>query len=122
MNKFISKMSMNDINEYMKEALKNEQVNLFKLFVMKEKNTKLSVTISPDPKYVGRYHGLHPIFSESYLRKILFDPSYDLSCLEMFWKNIYALQGQDSMKLFDIITENNGDESFKNLSELECIF
>ena len=58
MNSSFTKYSLQDINKDLNEMLKEDNINVFKVFALKDES-KLSVTLSPLPEFKDQYHGLH---------------------------------------------------------------
>lgn len=119
MKKIFSNLSIDDINQYLAKALRDKPVNVFKLFLIKEKGTKLSVTVAPRSEYLGRYHGLHPEFSEEALKCFLFKKQMIDS--NSFWEAIFDLKRSDGSELMDLIMSKDTSDSFGDLSFLKRI-
>ena len=112
-----SNYSMDKFNNELNQMLDDKLVNFFKLFVMTEPDTKLSVTLLPMDIYNNRYHGLHPKFDEAYLRKFLSNNEVNES--DKFWSSIYELQTSEPYGLFDLIYDDCIEEEFKELGDIE---
>lgn len=114
-----SDLTIDDINQYLREALRDKPVNVFNLFLLKEKGTKLSVTVAPKAEFLDRYHGLHPEFSEEALKIFLFEKQVTDS--ESFWETMIHLKRSNGTGFMDLIMLEDTSSPFSDLSHLKDI-
>lgn len=103
-----SNYSIDKLNKDLNQMLDGKLVNFFKLFVMTEPDTKLSVTLLPMDIYNNRYHGLHPKFDEAYLRKFL--TNYEVNESGEFL--IVAQRDEKSIDAGEFYSSANGQSEF----------
>lgn len=108
------------INHYLESALQSKQVNYMRLLYLKEKDSKLSITLQPIKEFENYYHGLHPLFDDFQLKSFL-NQSYVINP-DDFWKSIDHLQSVSNDTLFNILSfKNQPIQQFQNDASLKTI-
>lgn len=127
MNSSFTKYSLQDINKDLNEMLKEDNINVFKVFALKDES-KLSVTLSPLPEFKDQYHGLHPRFDEGKLKEFL--SSEPINEPAMFWDKVSKLQSEAQyeskikygcdFKYFNIISQDiEADEKERKIIDID---